>query len=280
MFHRLYRSLACAGILIFCSVSIRAERPSLTPEMAHHATGYMEWILDARFDSEQRQHYHEILAGMWLGNDQGARDAIVKMARVHEQLPGISEGERARMHDTMQKEFLRVLETGRDESSRWLMGIYYAAHNSAPQVLTVSAAAPAGAAPLGRWMDGHVSSIQYRNTYTGASAPTNGSRFEYEFKADGAYSFTGLMQSVMYNCTTAIFSNETGSYTVNGNAISLHPVSNPYRMTNNCAPSSNKEKPGKLIARTYRFRITAESGRRYLELQGEDGKVQKLGESR
>src|SRR4051812_14420873 len=72
---------------------------------------------------------------------------------------------------------------------------------------------------LGRWYDGHVSSIQYRNAYTGAAAPTNGSRFEYDFKSDGTYSFTGLMQSVMYNCTTATFSNESGTYTVAGDSV-------------------------------------------------------------
>ena len=132
---------------------------------------------------------------------------------------------------------------------------------------------------LGRWSDGHVSSIQYRNTYTGVGAPTNGSRFEYEFKSDGTYSFTGLMQSVMYNCTTAMFSNETGTYTINGDAVSLNPQSNPYRTTNNCAPSSNREAPGKLLHRTYRFRIVADSSRRYLEFRGADGGVQKFGES-
>ena len=133
---------------------------------------------------------------------------------------------------------------------------------------------------VGRWADGHISSIQYKNAYTGVGAPTNGRRFAYDFKPDGTYSFTGLMQSVMYNCTTAMFSNETGTYTVDGDSLSLVPVSNPYRMTNNCAPSSNREAPGKLINRTYRFRISAESGRRFLEFQASDGGVMKFGGSR
>jgi hypothetical protein len=140
--------------------------------------------------------------------------------------------------------------------------------------------ADSGMAPLGRWTDGHISSIQYKNAYTGVHAPTNGRSFAYEFKPDGTYSFTGLMQSVMYNCTTAMFSNETGTYTVDGDSVSLHPANNPYRMTNNCAPSSNREAPGKLIERAYRFRVYSESGRRYLEFRGDDGGVQKFGESR
>lgn len=133
---------------------------------------------------------------------------------------------------------------------------------------------------LGRWADGYVSSIQYKNRYTGVGAPTNGRMFAYEFKPDGTYSFTGLVQSVMYNCTTATFSNETGTYTIAGDSVSLSPQSNPYRMTNNCAPSSNREAPGKLINRTYRFQVISESGRKYLELLGQDGGVQKFAENR
>jgi hypothetical protein len=153
--------------------------------------------------------------------------------------------------------------------------------NLTAAIAFIAAAASAQDAPfIGRWTDGHISSIQYRNTYTGVGAPTNGRTFAYEFKSDGTYSFTGLMQSVMYNCTTAMFSNETGTYTLEGNTLALHPVKNPYKMTNNCAPSSNREAPGKLNERAYRFQVTAESGRRYLELRGADGAVQKFGESR
>jgi len=133
---------------------------------------------------------------------------------------------------------------------------------------------------LGRWTDGHISSIQYRDSVTGVGAPTNGRSFAYEFKPDGTYSFTGLMQSVMLNCTTSMFSNETGTYTMDGDAVSLRPEKNPYRMTNNCAPSSNREAPGKLVTRTYRFRVVNEGGRAYLELRGDDGAVQKFGASR
>jgi hypothetical protein len=143
-----------------------------------------------------------------------------------------------------------------------------------------SACAADPRALLGTWADGHISAIQYRNTYTGVQAPTNGRRFAYEFRPDGTYSFTGLVQSVMYNCTNATFSHESGTYTVDGDAVSLRPVSNPYKMTNNCAPSSNREAPGKLNPRTYRFRISAEGGRRYLEFLGADGGVQRFGDAR
>jgi hypothetical protein len=284
MYRSFPRMLARAGALVLLSVAVYAERPPLTLEMADHATGYMEWMLEVRFSAEQRYRYQQTLAEMWRGSDQGAKDAIAKMALVHEKLSRIGESEQAQKRATSQKEFIRLLETASDDNSRWLLAIYRSAHNGVPQpaaaVMPVSRPAQTSAALRGRWTDGHISSIQYQNAYTGASAPTNGRMFAYEFKADGTYSLTGLMQSVVYNCTTAMFSNETGTYTVEGDAVSLRPQKNPYRMTNNCAPSSNREAPGKLLSRTYRFRIVAEGGRRYLELRGDDGAVQKFGDSR
>ena len=147
-------------------------------------------------------------------------------------------------------------------------------------LVCVPAAAENGGALLGRWTDGHISSIQYQNSVTGANAPTNGRTFAYEFRPDGTYSFTGLMQSVMYNCTTSMFSNETGTYTVEGDTVSLRPEKNPYQMRNSCAPSSNREAPGKLIARSYRFRVDNSSARPLLELRGADGSTQRFGSSR
>lgn len=84
------------------------------------------------------------------------------------------------------------------------------------------------------------------------------------------------MQLVMYNCTTATFSHETGAYTVAGDTVSLKPEKNPYKMTNSCAPSSNREAPGKLIPKTYRFR----SDDATLELIGDNGSSQKWSRSR
>ena len=135
----------------------------------------------------------------------------------------------------------------------------------------VAANAQPGGALIGKWSAGRVSSIQYRDSYTGVHAPTNGNHFAYEFRPDGTYSFTGLMQSVMYNCATAVFSQETGTYTTDGSTVSLRPEKNPYKMTYSCSPSSNREAPGKLINKTYRMRITQDGNNERLELSDGSG---------
>jgi hypothetical protein len=127
---------------------------------------------------------------------------------------------------------------------------------------------------VGRWTNGRISTIQYQNRVTGAPAPTNGNHFAYEFNADGSYVFTGLMQSVMYQCTTTVFSRESGRYTLAGDQLTLHPERNPYKMTNSCSPSMNREAPGKLVERSFRVRVAEESSRPRLDLVGPDQSVQ------
>ncbi|MEP7362193.1 MAG: hypothetical protein ABI972_02975, partial [Acidobacteriota bacterium] len=77
-----------------------------------------------------------------------------------------------------------------------------------------------------------------------------------------------------YQCTTSMFSNETGTYTMNGAMVSLRPEKNPYKMTNSGAPSSNREAAGKLVNRSFPVRIYREGPLMRLELKDAEGAVQ------
>lgn len=135
-------------------------------------------------------------------------------------------------------------------------------------ILPESHAGNSPASPvLGRWTSGRISTIQYRDAYTGISKPPSGNHFAYEFRRDGTYTFTGLIQSTVYHCTSSMFAQETGRYRMSGSTLSLEPEKNPYKLVNNCAPSSNKEGPGKLTPKKYGFRIEGTM----LVLTGDDG---------
>ncbi len=124
----------------------------------------------------------------------------------------------------------------------------------------------------GRWTSGRLSMIQYKDSYTGVFKPPSGSHFAYEFRPDGTYTFIGLMQTTMYNCTTSMFSQETGTYEADGLQVSLRPQKNPYQMRYSCAPSSNREAPGKLLNRTYQYRVS--SGGKLEVVSPQDNSVQ------
>lgn len=263
------RPLLALTLLLTCLAAAGAANPPLPAPVAQHATAFIEWIFEFQFTPEQRERYRQILNQTWNGSNQGAIDAVQSMARAHENLPNLPESDRNALRTRFRSEFTRLLRTASDPDSQWLLSVAASPVTNAP-----------AANPLtGRWTNGRISSIQYRETYTGASAPTNGNSFAYEFHPDGTYSFTGLMQSVMYQCTTTMFSNETGRYFLSGDTVSLKPEKNPFKMTNNCAPSSNREAPGKLTERSYRFRIV-EGANPELELTGTDGAAQRFMRSR
>ena len=70
---------------------------------------------------------------------------------------------------------------------------------------------------------------------------TAGSLFTYKFLPNGNYEFVGYMEVTMYNCTTTLFNQITGKYSVEGSTIYLNPSRDHWKNTNSCAASGNKE---------------------------------------
>ena len=94
---------------------------------------------------------------------------------------------------------------------------------------------------VGSWKTGSVGSIQYQNQVTGQTRNGRGSIFTYKFFSNGNYEFVGYMEMNMYNCTTTIFNNITGKYSVDGTTINLDPSRDFWRSSNSCAASGNKQ---------------------------------------
>jgi len=94
---------------------------------------------------------------------------------------------------------------------------------------------------IGSWKTGSVGSIQYQNQVTGQTRNGRSSIFTYKFLPNGNYEFVGYMEMNMYNCTTTIFNNITGKYSVDRSTINLNPSRDFWKSTNSCAASSNKQ---------------------------------------
>jgi hypothetical protein len=105
----------------------------------------------------------------------------------------------------------------------------------------------------GSWKSGSVGSIQYKNQVTGATKSGRGSLFWYKFLPNGNYEFVGYMELTMYNCTTTLFNQINGKYSVEGSTISLSPARDYWKNTNSCAASGNKEQTKAPTAKTLEF---------------------------
>src|SRR5262245_12902140 len=87
---------------------------------------------------------------------------------------------------------------------------------------------------VGIWKTGGLSTTDDVNTVTGSRTASNGNTLKYEFKADGRFAFVGYMQSTMYGCTTALFNDKQGRYSLNGSQLTLTLAKNFWRNTYSC----------------------------------------------
>ncbi|HMO79795.1 MAG TPA: hypothetical protein PKD24_03305 [Pyrinomonadaceae bacterium] len=108
---------------------------------------------------------------------------------------------------------------------------------------------------VGEWKNGSVGSVQYKDRVTGSTTPGRGSVFTYRFLSNGNYEFTGYMQSTMYNCTTTLFNQITGRYTVVGSEIQLSPSRDLWKSTNSCAKGGNRQQTKVPVKKSLDFEI-------------------------
>lgn len=260
--HRL-RQLCALGALLLTSAALRVDarviadgNPPLTDDMVTRTAGVIEHLLDVRLTPTQMQEYERLLAKDW--QDPKERQGTLDMLKNAPQVLALQGSQRDKVRQAVVSQ-LRA-NTG-DADNRWLLAIHDAAHAAgAPTGVTEAASAPTGPAPnagqlLGKWRSGSISGVQYHNAYTGAPMPTNGSTFFLQFNEDGSYVSNGLMQITSYNCTTSLWSQETGRYRVAGDVVSLEPGKGTYDTKNNCSPSMNTHREKTLGNRAYQFRF-------------------------
>ena len=138
--------------------------------------------------------------------------------------------------------------------------------------ITLSLAIFAGAAfaqdITGSWKDGSVGSIGYQNQVTGVTRSGRSHVFTYKFLANGNYEFIGYMELNNYGCSSTLFNQITGKYSVDGSTIYLNPARDFWRSGNSCAASGNREQTKAPVKKTLEFELKAdEYGRDLLCIQ-------------
>jgi len=93
---------------------------------------------------------------------------------------------------------------------------------------------------VGYWKTGGLGMINEVNTVTGQTKNNRGQMFSYKFAADGTYTFVGYMESTMFGCTTSLFNEISGRYTVEGATVFLNPARDFWKNAYSCFPNSNR----------------------------------------
>jgi hypothetical protein len=133
---------------------------------------------------------------------------------------------------------------------------------STEQIQKPAANQNSGGSIVGVWGKGMMSTMGDMNTVTGAVKASNGGTFKYVFHPNGSFEFVGYMDSTVYGCTTTLFQDKRGKYTIKGNQITLTLSKNFWRNQYSCSPASNKERDYTLTPETYTFRVQQNDGER------------------
>ena len=107
----------------------------------------------------------------------------------------------------------------------------------------------------GSWKDGSVGSIGYQNQVTGVTRAGRSHIFTYKFLPNGNYEFVGYMELNNYGCSSTLFNQITGKYSVDGSTIYLNPSRDFWRSGNSCAASGNKETTKAPTKKTLEFEL-------------------------
>jgi hypothetical protein len=132
-------------------------------------------------------------------------------------------------------------------------------------IVAAGATAFAQDSVVGSWKTGGLGMINEVNTVTGQTKNNRGNMFSYQFAADGTYTFVGYMESTMFGCTTSLFNEINGRYTVDGSTINLNPSRDFWKNMYSCYPNSNKSQSKTPTKKSLSFGFkTDEYGKDYI----------------
>ena len=108
---------------------------------------------------------------------------------------------------------------------------------------------------IGDWQNGSASAVSYYNPATGTFAPPSGSGMSYSIRADGTFTYSGILQTTLYHCTkTSSFYCE-GTATATAGSVTFTDRINLYQWKDTCGASDPKPKNKPPETNTFPWRI-------------------------
>lgn len=106
-----------------------AGNPPLTAELLDKATGFFEWLLDAKLTVEQRREFQNSLSQSWTNKRQDEIQSTVTVIQFSDRLNGMSPQDREAYRQVLQGKFLAQMRAQPGSTlARWVLHIYDSAH--------------------------------------------------------------------------------------------------------------------------------------------------------
>ncbi|HEY8563239.1 MAG TPA: hypothetical protein VIL74_22870 [Pyrinomonadaceae bacterium] len=234
---------------------------------------FYEWAFQAEFGSKQRADFQRFTEREFRNDPAQARATVDDIVQTLPKILAAREDVQADTRKNFLAVFIPEARKNSDENSQLLLSIYDAANgsgkvenvasndeNNAPQnndsYETVKKAGVGNLSSIvGKWVSG--SSGSMTTTTSGVYLGGNGSRHTYEFSANGAVEYTGIMNIMTGGCRMQIFKTAKGKATLSGGTLTIAWAPASFSRDDSCSPSKNYKKT--LPAETETFQINFET---------------------
>jgi hypothetical protein len=206
----------CAGIFgNFTSVSAQANGQAY----ADRVIPYYEWLFETQFTSAQRSEYRQIKTEDFQKDPAGEKKSADDLLNNFNTIKSKNENEQAKVRGIVMNTFVDDLRGMTDSREAQLLLAVY----DAKQAEDSKAASANGtgniSAYAGKWAWSRTGTgVVIGGVYAGG----NGSRFTYEFAANGTVKFTGIMNVMQGGCSQEMFQTRDGKASVSGNSLTIN----------------------------------------------------------
>lgn len=255
-------------------VLISAKGKTLKQSDIDALVRFYEWAFQAEFNSTQRTDFQGFTEQEFRANPAESRATIDDIVKTLPQILAATEDVQAETRKTFLDIFLPEAQKNSDANSQMLLSIYENANGALPKnnvsneqtekteedrygtYETVKKVSVGNFSSIvGKWVSG--SSGSMTTTTSGVYLGGNGSRHTYEFSANGAVEYTGIMNVMTGGCRMQIFKTAKGKATLSGDTLTINWSPASFSRDDSCSPSKNYKKT--LPAETETMKINFET---------------------
>lgn len=258
----------CAGLFgTAMNISAQTGAGSLNTKV-DKVIEFYEWAFETKFTGEERERLQAIKADAYRKSPSEEEKGMDGMITNYAAVRARNETEQARLRGVFVPDFIGQLNVmSGDAEAKLLLSIYERAQTATD----VQAAGATGdiSALAGKWVWARTGSGVV-NGSTGAWVGGNGSRFTYQFAANGAVTFTGIMNVMQGGCSQQIFRSAEGRAVLSGDTLTIRWQPAKFTRDFSCDSANNYTKTEPAKTEKLKVRLKTDAGQKQLCIIGDE----------
>lgn len=289
--------IVCAGLIGGAVLNTAAQtgnkvlvagKKTLKQADVNNLIDFYQWAFETEFSDEERGRFQKYTVAEFRNDPDSSRNTIDDIVNTFPRLIAADNAVQKETRKNFLAVFLPEARKNSDENSQMLLGIYEAAHgggnknsnyasrnsdddsNDASDDSNDESAGGGDLSDLtGKWAWSRTGGTTWSNN--GVYAGGNGSRFTYEFAANGAVKFTGAMNVMQGGCSQQIFRLIEGRASLSGDTLTIRWSPEKFTRDFSCDRANNytKTRPARTEVDKVRFK-TDSTGQKQLCLTGKE----------